>query len=248
MVEANHLSAAELHAAMGTAEMPPLGGGDGGGVVRPPGPNTAGDTVGVSPPGMSNMVPQMTNLPPHGSMLLPSFTGGGLLPNVPRVSPPRYIPNTLPHPVPAGGVSLQQFAAMYPPTPTQQFPSQFHHPHQAARFPQSNLSHEVQMQLQNRQQAASQRFLSSNATDVFAQAETMHLMAVKRVHIDKMKKEMMDDGGMNSAVSTSATPCTGASADGMAAMQEKNKEHLEAAASMAAMEALNSAATAKSKK
>lgn len=114
MVEANHLSAAELHAAMGTAEMPPLGGGDGGGVVRPPWPNTAGVTAAVSPPGMSIVVPQMTTLPPHGSMLLPSFTGGGLLPNVPRVSPPHFIPNTLPHPVPAGGASLQQFAAMYP--------------------------------------------------------------------------------------------------------------------------------------
>ena len=243
MVEANHLSAAELHAAMGTAEMPPLGGGDGGGVVRPPWPNTAGATVCVSPPGMSNMVLPMTTLAPHGSMVPPSsFTGGTVHPNIAQVSPPHFAPNTFPHqPVPAGGASLQQFAAMYPP---QQLPPQFHHAyHQASAMrPSSQLSHEVQMQLQNRQQAASARFLSSNATNVFAQAETMHLMAVKRVHIDKMKKDMTGDSGMNSAVSSSATSFSGAGADGMAAMQKKNEERLEAAASM------SSAATAESTK
>lgn len=232
MVHATHLSAAELHAAIGTTEMPPLGET---GVAPPP------EAVpGVAPPVMTSMAPQMMMQPPHamvsnghagpgGMFLPPSSTSGNVPPNVCQVSPPHFAPNASPHPVPAGGVSLQHIAAMY--HANQQFPPQncFQQQyHQATAFPSAHLSPQVRMQIQHRQQAASQRFLSSNATQVFAQAETMHLMAIKRVQIDKMKKEMVDgnQGGIGAVGTCSTLP--------------KNVE-LEAAASMAAVEALSSA-------
>ena len=200
---------------------------------------------------------QMNQLPPamvsngldgDGSMLLPSFTGGAALPNVPQVAPPHFAPNTLPHhPLPAGGVPLQQFAAMYPP---QQLPPQYYYQqHQAtATGVPDKLFHDLQslqspqmqiMQIQNQQHAASQR----NSTHVFAQAEAMHLVAVKRVHIDKMKKQILASGGsLNPAASFSGT-IVGANAGGVAAVQKKNG----AAASLAAVGGLTSATTTKSK-
>ena len=139
-----------------------------------------------------------------------------VIPVTENMPPPHSAPNTLPHPLPVGGVPLQQFAAMYPP---QQLPPQhYYQQHQAtATGVPDQLFHDLQslqmqiMQIQNQQHAASQR----NATHVFAQAETMHLVAVKRVHIDKMKKQILASGGrLNPAASFSGT-VVGANAGGM---------------------------------
>ena len=161
-----------------------------------------------------------------------------VIPVTENMPPPHSAPNTLPHPLPVGGVPLQQFAAMYPP---QQLPPQhYYQQHQAtATGVPDQLFHDLQslqmqiMQIQNQQHAASQR----NSTHVFAQAETMHLVAVKRVHIDKMKKQILAGGGsLNPAASVSDT-VVGANAGGLAVVQKKN----EAAASLAAVEAKASA-------
>lgn len=209
MVESNHLLVSAADATKGTtcAEIPPGEGRRGRGLA----PQSMNQMNQLPPAMVSN------GLDGDGSVLLPSFTGGAALPNVPQVAPPHFAPNTLPHPLPAGGVPLQQFAAMYPP---QHFPPQYYYQqHQATAVgTPDRLSHDLQslqMQIQNQQHAASQR----NATHVFAQAETMHLVAVKRVHIDKMKKQILASGGrLNPAASSSGT-VVGANAGGMAAVE-----------------------------
>ena len=93
------------------------------------------------------------------------------------------------------------------------------------------------MQLQQRHNAVSNRYLSHTSTNAFSQAEAAHLLAVKRLQIDKMKKE-------NDAIEAGAVSV----APGTIVASKQNNEELEDIASTVATEAMGTAAAAQPRK